>query len=180
MAALPTIPNISDGPSSSSQANQLADALRFLFKPPIAQLRQATLQTVSNATWTAITFDAEDVDTDYANNTTAHSTSSNPSRYTAIYPGWYDVGGGVSWAVNATGARGTYWSVNGVIVSGSDTLEPAVGVINVGYAARSMHIYLASGDYLELFAYQSSGGNLNTSVAAGEQPSMKVRWVASA
>jgi hypothetical protein len=179
LATVPTPPDFSDGASSSSQLNQLRDAIKFLQRPPIAELRQAAAQTVTNTTWTAITFDTEDVDTDIdgTGGTGGHSTSSNTSRYTARYAGWYDVGGGVGWSVNATGARGTYWSVNGIAQNGSHTLEAAVGVINAGYAARSIQVYLAVGDYLELFAWQSSGGNLNTSASAAEQSSMKVRWV---
>lgn len=176
MPTVPTAPTISDGASSSSQMNQFRDAINFLNQLPRAQLRQAVAQTVGNGVWTAITLDAEDLDTDVEGNTTAHSTSANTSRYTARWAGWYDVGGGISWAANITGVRGTYWSVNGIAQNGTQTLEATISGFNAGTAARSVHVYLAQGDYLELFGYQSSGGNLNTAVTGSEQPSAKVRW----
>jgi hypothetical protein len=84
----------------------------------------------------------------------------------------------MAWLANATGVRGTYWSVNGIAQNGSQTLEATIAGLDACFAARSIEIYLAQGDYLELFAYQSSGGNLNTGVGgAVEQPSAKVRWV---
>jgi hypothetical protein len=177
VATVPTPPDFTDGASSSSQLNQLRDAIKFLQRPPNAQLRQAVVQAVTTAVWTAITFDAEDIDDD-TEGTGGHSTSSNTSRYTARYPGRYDLGGGMAWASNNTGVRGTYWSVNGVAQNGSQTLEATINGLDACYSARSIEVYLAVGDYLELFAYQSSGGNLNTGItSAVEQPSAKVRWV---
>ena len=177
MPVLPTIPTFTDGPSSSSQMTQLTDALRFLYRRPIAKLRQTVAQTLTTSVITAITFTTEDVDTD-VDNASAHDTSSNTSRYTARYPGWYAAGGRVSFAAGATGRRMTSWQVNGVEVNGARYFVAASSSIIT--PAMFITTYLAQGDYLELLGYHEQGVNLNTEVgAAAEQSIANIWWIGS-
>ncbi|WP_433114302.1 hypothetical protein [Micromonospora sp. CA-246542] len=69
--------------------------------------------------------------------------------------------------------------MNGTIIPGVDVLLAAVSGNTTRIPARTAVIYLNEGDYLELKAYQSSGGSLNTAVGNDEQASMDVLWVSA-
>lgn len=139
-----------------------------------AQLFQVVAQSITNATWTALTFTSEGIDS-----AGGHSTSSNTSRYTAVHTGWYEVSAVVSFVFNATGARGARLAVNGTAVAGR-SLIPAIGVTYSTDVPLARKVYLTAGQYLELQAFQSSGGSLNTAYTAGNEGSvLEVRWVHS-
>lgn len=176
MPSVPVAPTISPAVSSTTQLNTMRDAINYLNLPPLAELRQSGAQSVPNNTWTAITFDVEDWDSD-VDGTGGHSTSSNTSRYTARYPGWYFVSGGVGFAVNTTGQRGCRWSVNGVTQTAGASLWTASSAFESCIPARGKYLYLAISDYVELYGYQSSGGALNTDVGTGTGCNMAIRWV---
>lgn len=166
-----------DALSSTNLHAYLRDPLRFLMRRPIAKLRQGTVQTLGNNMLTPVNFQLETVDSD-VDGVGGHSTSTNISRYTARYPGWYRVSGGCSWAANATGIRLLRWLLNGSPVPGTDVLVNGVNGNTTRLATRSELIPLAEGDYLELGALQSSGGNLATVVAVEEQATFNIVWEA--
>lgn len=179
MAAVPVPHTFVDGVYTTAEANTyLRDPLLFLLKPPLAELRQTVAQSIPNGTFTAVLFDTEDVDQDYLGGG-GHSTSSNTSRYTANFAGWYQVSGGVSIAANAVGVRGCYWYVNGSPLNGTESMSVNSGATNHGSVARTKHVFLNLGDYVELFCYQTSGAPLNTAVSTFAQSSMTVRWVSN-
>ena len=119
-------------------------------------LTKTANQSTSNATATAITFDSELKDTD-----AFHSTSSNTSRITIPTgkAGMYLITGQINWASNATGVRDGAIYKNGVVMTQA-FVQPAT---NGAWSASSVSQIqeLAVGDYIELFAYQTSGGALN-------------------
>lgn len=145
--------------------------------PALADLRQTVAQTLANNVWTAVTFGAEDIDTNGG-----HSTSSNTSRFTCTLAGTYLFVGGVSFATNATGQRYCRWHVNGSEVFGVGANTDPVAAAPTMLAARPMLTTLAVGDYVELAAFQSSGANLDTYISAGAgyaQSGMSAARVAS-
>ncbi len=148
----------------------------LLGDPPGGQFRQSVAQTLTSGSFTAITFTQEDYD-----NRGGHSTSSNTSRYTAQVAGRYQVSGAVAFVASATGRRGTQWRINGSVVNGSQLLlSSGDDADETQYPARTMTVFLSVGQYVELYAIQQSGGNLNTSVAdGGTQSMMAVRYVGS-
>ena len=119
-------------------------------------LTKSANQSISTATATAVTWDTELKDTD-----AFHSTSSNTSRITipAGKAGMYLVTGQLSFASNSTGLRNCEIKKNGVGYF-IPWVSPAT---NGDWSAGSISniIELAETDYIELFAYQNSGGNLN-------------------
>lgn len=142
-------------------------------RPIVARMRQTTLQTLTNATDTALTFTTEDFDTD-----NAHSTSSNTSRYVFPYDGKYLLSGGCTFAVNATGVRILTWSINGTAVNGSGSSMPgSASTAGNRVPARAVIVNVTAGQYAELIAFQNSGGNLDTNVTTSEQPSMEVMYI---
>lgn len=145
--------------------------------PVLAKLRQTTAQTLTDSTWTAITFGAEDIDTH-----AGHSGTSSRFTVPTGLGGTYELTGGVSWPANATGQRWCRFYKNGVEIEGSGSNIDANSSQPTLTVARPTTVVLAPGDYVELWAYQSSGavGGLATYVAfAYAQSTMNVKRVVS-
>jgi hypothetical protein len=115
-------------------------------------------QTINNATYTAINFNSENFDTD-----AFHSTSSNTSRITipSGKGGYYLISGNVSFNGNATGERIGALYKNGSLVA--DMVSTAASTAISKAFPISFTINAAVADYLELFAWQNSGGTLGVS-----------------
>lgn len=154
------------------------DAGNFFIAVPIGEFRQATVQSIAATTFVSITMDTTDIDTD-----SAHSNITNPSRYTAQTAGWFQFSGGYGATANATGQRGCQWAKNGTAVNGSGSFTPfsaSTGSFPSWVCARTKHIQMnGTTDYVELQAFQTSGGALNTDVAGSGQSSLSARWVHS-
>lgn len=150
-----------------------AQDLNDVTDPPLAYLRQVVAQPIPATAFTAVTFTAEDLDSH-----NGHSTTTNTSRYVCMRAGVYEVAGGVAFAPNTTGYRIPAIARNGTIIPGSrvNALALPSGVV-ASIAARTIKVRLALGDYVELLAYQDSGGALNTDVSdVGMQSTMSVRY----
>ena len=119
-------------------------------------LYKSANQSISNATFTAVTFDSELKDTD-----NFHSTSSNTSRITipAGKGGLYLITGQASFASNATGLRNAEIRKNGSSYFIFWVAPATNGDWSVGSVSNI--IELAATDYIEMFVYQTSGGSLN-------------------
>ena len=121
-----------------------------------ASAYKTTGQTISNNTQTAITWSAEYFDTD-----AFHSTSTNTSRFTipAGKGGKYLFTATARFASNSTGIRSwTYYK------NGSGLMQPAaMNAVSSGGSATSVVWVgdLIAGDYIELYCFQTSGGNLD-------------------
>jgi len=117
--------------------------------------RSASL-SLSTGAWTAVPFDQEVTDTD-----NMHDTVTNSSRVTIRTPGVYQIVGRAIPVVNATGIRGLALYVNGAAIAENEEQPTSAA----GHGMDVTHtVALNAGDYVELFAYQSSGGALNLSV----------------
>ena len=113
-------------------------------------------QNISNATETALTFDAENYDTD-----SFHDNSTNNTRMTvpAGKAGRYLITANTTFTNNATGQRIVYVYVNATHVN---TTGPAIGgsaSIDLGMTTTYV-ANLAVNDIVEVRAYQNSGGTL--------------------
>lgn len=163
---------------TAAELKQITDRIDLLSAPPRAHLRQTVAQTVSNGVFTAITYDAEDFD-----NYAGHSTASNTDRYTCMLAGWYMLNGAIGWAASAstTTQRGSSWYKNGSQLNASQLLfTPSVNA-TMQFPARTMFVQLAVADYVELRAFQNTGGNLNTDVSfSGLQSSASIIWIGEA
>ena len=127
--------------------------------------------SINNNTETALTFDTERYDTD-----TIHSTSSNTSRLTATTAGKYIISGNVSIATNSSGSRALIIYLNGSTKIAQTHLQ------NNGAGNSDINIStiysLAATDYVELFAYQSSGGSLNVNATGNFSPEFMMSRIA--
>lgn len=119
--------------------------------------------SVAHNTATALTFNTERWDSH-----AIHSTSSNTSRLVAPSAGLYAVGGNLQYASGAGTLRVAQIKLNGTTILANIVVPPVSGdttVLNV-----NTQWSLAAGDYVELIAYQDSGGGLNVNSTADYSP----------
>jgi hypothetical protein len=154
--------------------NALRDALNFLLNVPLAVLNQATTQSIANGTPGAITYDAQQLDT-YG----GHSTTVNSSRYVAQATGWYFIKAGVVFASSVTGNRTLQLYKNGTAYTYSWVAVPAAGTFNDPGIESAALVQLNTGDYVEAWAGQNSGGGLSTAVVTTIASNMQCMWMHS-
>ena len=121
-------------------------------------LTKSAAQTLSNATATAITFNGENFDTD-----AYHDNSTNNSRITipAGKGGKYVVSARATFASNITDQRRIQLRVNGSATA-IDLFNTSTGVAGEPFTMQTIRfLSLSAGDYVEMFAFQQSGGNLD-------------------
>ncbi len=113
--------------------------------------------SLSNDTGNFVNFNTENFDTDGY-----HSTSSNTSRLTvpAGKSGKFLVGCIATFANNATGYRNVAFRKNGSTYVGSISSQNVGASGNTGVSVHNVYDLVAT-DYIEIDAYQNSGGSLN-------------------
>lgn len=131
------------------------NGLSYLLSPPAFSGYQSSAQTFTNNAQTALLLDSEALDS-----YNGHSTTSNTSRYVAQVTGYYFVFGTITWVTNTTGVRVCFLAKNGTAVNGAYG-----GLANTTFNATAMTagvVQLNSGDYVETWGIQNSGGGLAT------------------
>lgn len=118
------------------------------------------VETLTTGVDKAIEFDAEILDT-----INGHSNVTNNSRYTPTVAGKYKCFGQMVVDVNANGNRIAHFRKNGARDLGApySGFRAPVGADSIGTATAGALISCNGvTDYIELWGYQSSGGNLDT------------------
>lgn len=155
------------GTASSSELNDC-------FDPPRARVYNSSAISLTSGTDTTVTFNSERWDT-----ATLHSTAVNTSRFTigSGDEGFYDIGVNLRFASNATGTRQIGLWVNGVTTGTRIALDrrPAVSGAPTIFQLTSQW-QLAAGDYVEVAAFQDSGGALDLEVGAAYGPEFWICW----
>lgn len=121
-----------------------------------ARAYNSALQLLATATDTPVTFDTEYFDT-----SSIHSTSSNTSHFVAPIDGYYTATASIVFATHGTGIRALSWYKNGSPIAGVNLQQPGMNAGSVAMISTLPPIYLAATDYVEVYAYQTSGVNLN-------------------
>lgn len=120
--------------------------------------------TLADSTLTALSFDTERYDT------AALYSGGAPTRITIPTAGIYNIGSCIQYAFNTTGYR-----FNGIRLNGANFLAAQLQ-LPVTTAATGTDITLnvqwqfSVGDYVELMAFQNSGGGLDVTKAADFSP----------
>jgi hypothetical protein len=110
-------------------------------------------QTVGNSSWTRMSINTTSFDTAIAVNTSTY-------RFTAPVAGYYYMSGQVSFVGSSTGYAQMALYVNN---SATNNGNAAPNNTNVGaQVSLAAIVLLAVNDYVELYGWQNSGGNLNT------------------
>jgi hypothetical protein len=114
-------------------------------------------QLISNNTDTVVTLPTEVFDTDGF-----HSTSSNTGRITipSGKAGYYLFYGYVNFSSNTTGNRRLKFSVNNTTGSAERSCNAITGSSGLSLVYLTAVINCAVGDYVNMIAFQDSGGNL--------------------
>lgn len=127
---------------------------------PRANIRQTVTQNLTTGVFGAISFQTEDYDLP---GTGGHDNVTNNDRYTSPRAGKLTVEGGLAIAANATGVRGSRWTLNGSAIAASCVMLPACGGgVATRVPAASKGIAVAAGDIVRLEGFQDSGGTLAT------------------
>lgn len=157
---------------TAAYANSLKAATDFLANPPSSIARRAANQSIANATWTLITFDTEDRDTD------AMFTTASGNRITIVTAGLYHVQFRAGFIPNTVGDRLTQ-ICKGVVADTNSFARSAFKPTGTDATDTiSGDIPLIAGDTLSFQVYQNSGGALNTEASIYGQPRASARWVA--
>lgn len=145
-----------------------ASFIDFLTNVPLMIAAQASPQTLTTATITALTWPAPSVDT-YTG-----WAAGTPTRYTPKVSGYYHIVGSASFAVNSTGSRSVSIRKNGVATDINQVTAVPSSAFNQSIQVVSTIFFNGSTDYFEVYVDQGSGGNLNTVVTL---TSVTARWV---
>jgi hypothetical protein len=119
-----------------------------------ARVYNSANQSISNVTWTALTFDSESFDTG-----ALHSTASNTSRLTVPWAGKWRFWVQVQWDA-AAGSRGLRILKNGATV---EALAEYVAAPATTFSPPMLMVTLdlAASDYCEALVFQDSGAAVN-------------------
>lgn len=139
--------------STITQAGPLGGAAVF---------RTTDTPNIATGTVTAIAFDNEQFD-----DSAYHDNAVNASRLTIPATGNYSVVGSAQWDSNNVGTRGLFIQLNGTDTATTRLAGSyMVGTAGFEMQAVSLVMRFTAGDFLELVAFQSSGGNRVIGVAA--------------
>jgi hypothetical protein len=128
--------------------------------------RVSTGVSIGSGAWTAVGFDAEDWDAGgYHDNVTNNTRVTIPTGL----GGKYLLTASVQFAGNATGLRDVRFFKNGTATVGGLDQRAANSTNTVNFIVSAV-VNLVAGDYVELQAFQSSGGSLSIDYAAGYSP----------
>ena len=124
--------------------------------PNICQSRRSSIQSIPNATYTAIIWNEDAYDA-----TGLHNAGANDDSFYIKSPGFYRIESSVLFDANATGGRLAKVEINGSDVSGSlMNSAPVAGQGTNAFTCATR--FLNSGDKIRILVYQNSGGALNT------------------
>lgn len=117
-----------------------------------AKVTRSTTQALTTGTDTPISWDTEAFDIG------GYWAIGDPTKFTISITGYYLVEGNITFETNSTGERHTSIFVNGVAQVGQR--QPPISA-NATIINTCGILALTAGDYVQLVAFQNSGGNLN-------------------
>jgi hypothetical protein len=123
---------------------------------------KSAAQLLTHNTPAAIQFDTERYDTDGMHD------AGTPTRFTIQTAGLYHIGATIAFAANATGQRNVGIRVDGttdIVFEQVQATGALRTIVNIGID----HVF-AAGQYFEVWALQTSGGNLNVETVADYSP----------
>ena len=126
-----------------------------LSNTPAFFVHKNAVQSITNTTWSQVSFQTETLDSDSAYNTTDF-------KFTPQTAGWYYLFASISWNT-ATDIDATYIGIN---KNGTgDDAESTAFVPNTNYNSLKTAVLVeanGSSDYFCVSTYQASGGSINT------------------
>jgi hypothetical protein len=156
-------------PINAANLSKIENQLGLLTDIPSCRAYNDANIVIAHNSNTPVTFNSESWDTDEI-----HSITSNTSRLTCKTAGIYLLHACIIWADNATGERILNFRVNGSdFVSSERRASHGNAWMTLVDVA-----HLAVNDYVEIIAYQTSGGNLNIARQdTNRSPSFGMTWL---
>lgn len=145
------------GIAPAAWGDQVRDNDEFLIDGPKCSVFNSAVQSVPTSTDSILTANSERYDNDGC-----HSTISQTSRTTIQTAGRYLLNANCKFLANATGVRKVEFLINGTTVLNGMLVGAANGTDTDLQATRTWTF--AVGEYVEVRAYQSSGGNLDVTL----------------
>lgn len=146
--------------------SELVRLLRSIFMPLPANLGArvyGSTQNVGDAAYETIEFDTERWDTGSTGAGGSYPNGmwdiANDTRLTAVHRGWHTISGHLVFASNAIGIRGIQIRHGGAAVIARDERHTFAGQIPVPVSITTQY-WMNAGEYVELMAFQNSGGVL--------------------
>lgn len=144
-----------------SVANAFAGVQTAVAQPRCV-LRENAVQSLPDNTETLLTFGTETIDVGGL-----HAASPNPGRITIVAAGLYRLHAVVRFAPNAIGTRYAFLYKNGSGVAGPATYKECEGHATIArFIELEALLELAAADYIEVYAFQDSGGALDAGFAS--------------
>jgi hypothetical protein len=130
---------------------------------PAARVFHSAAQTLTTSVALPLAFDSERFDTD-----NIHDTVTNNSRLTCRTAGKYQITANAQWPANGTGIRILQIRINGGTVIATTRVA---GNATYGNELNLSALWdMAVNDYVDVLAFQDSGGNLNVAASASFSP----------
>lgn len=161
-----------DEVETGSYMNSVRDALNFLVNLPIATVYQTVSEALTSGTAAPIGYDSTAVDT-YS----GHSNTVNPSRYTAVVPGYYLIGAAAPMSGSTGGAQRKiqmYYNGTGVPYGTAAVPPTTTTAAAVTPTLSPSLVYLNAGDFVSIYALADTTGVSVT--ASGNDAYMTVIW----
>jgi hypothetical protein len=161
---------------TEAKLDEISTALNFLLAPPRCYAYKTANGSLAHATWDALSLNAEAYDSGGI-----HDNASNNSRLVAPETGLYEVKGNITYDINTNGLRGLNIRKNAASVQTAGTslimLTPDANGTSETRVSSSVDHQMTAGDYLEIFAYQNSGGGLAVMGGTAGLSFLSIRWV---
>lgn len=138
------------------------------FSPPGCRVYHSTTQSISSGSDTAVAFDSE-----YFDNDTMHSTSSNTSRVTITTAGHYLLTAKIGWGAFNNGDYTAKLVVNGSTTIAIDTRTVPASAALPARTCLAANYKLAAADYVEVVVNQTSG----VGVLVSATPEFGAAWL---
>ncbi len=139
---------------TGTRDDQDHDAILLAQDPPGCIVRRAAVQSISNSTFTDISFDTETAD----NDTMFAATS---TTVTIQHDGWYLIAVGSVWANNTTSHRATAVTLNGTTINEIAAEGPVPSASSNFRHSAAGGLVLVTTDVIRVNVWQGSGGALN-------------------
>lgn len=158
-------------PTAAYLNQDLRDNVSWLASPLACKVhRGSSAKSIANNTQTAIDFTTELYDIGNL------WVVGSPTRLTVPSggAGLFHIFGNVRFAANATGTRAVNILLNGTTLLAEDERAASAAAITMCVATDHK---LVAGDYVEIRAFQTSGGALNADATIPVYPHFGMRWV---
>lgn len=133
--------------------------------------RTTSDHSIASGSYVAVQWNGERYDTN-----TFHNNVTNNTLLTVPFAGYYHIEANVVFAASATGLRSAGFALNGGITAETTGSFNLVTPVSGDYTGvhTAQDILLTAGDYLEVYAYQNTGGALGLKV---DYTAAQIRWI---